>query len=228
MTTPSSPSPISFSDIYSEANGAAPSPSFGTTGSFGTLASDSYFDGPNGFNTIVYNAWGQSKGIDGIYAVQGLGATPIQFSDYRSVAYYYDQVNTKISLQIIGLPGLVPPSSDFTVTLRYMDSTLAYTYAQGASFVPAGTTYGPIDISTPTTPLIYGCNWQLEVDPVPLYAGGANVQMDINGIGVMPAQAINPGPPNLYNYNVGFANEFMQLNYPSAGLIGSLVVITIT
>lgn len=224
MTTPSSP--ISFSDIYSEANGVAPSP--GSTVSFGTLASSSYFDGPNGFNTTGYNAWGQARGINGIYAVQGLAATPIEFNDYRNVSYYYDQINTKISLQIIGFTSLVPPNCDFTVTLRYMDSTRAYTYAQGSSFVPVGSTYGPIDISTPSTPLIYGCNWQLEVNPVPPYTGGANVNMDINGIAVMPAQVINPGPPTLYNYNTGFANEFMQLNQPNAGETGSLVVVTIS
>ena len=225
MTTPSSP--ISFSDIYSEANGVPPSPSFGTTGSFGTLASDSYFDGPNGFNTIVYNAWGQAKGIDGVYAVQGLAATPIQFNDYRNVSYFYDQVNTQISLQMIGFPNLAPPNCDFTVTLRYMDSTLTHTYAQGSSFLPVGTVFGPTDISTPTTPLIYGCNWQLEVNPAPFYAGGAQVNMDINGVPVFPPTPINPGPPTLWDYN-SFSNEFMQLNQPAAGLTGSLVVITIS
>jgi hypothetical protein len=221
MTTPSSP--ITFGDIYIEANGTAPvSDTY-----FNTLATGSYFQGPNGNNTIAYNAWGQSLGNDGIYAVQALPATPIEFNNYRSVAYYYDQINSQISLQIIGFQSLSPPNCDFTVTLRYMDSTLAYTYAQGSSFVPVGSTYGPIDISTPTTPLIYGCNWQLEVNPVPPYAGGANVNMDINGIPVLPGAPINPGPPQFWDYN-GFANEFMQLNQPNAGQIGSLVVITIT
>ena len=222
MTTPSSP--ISFSDIYSEANGGSP----GSATSFQTLALSSYFEGPNGFNTIAYNAWGQSKGDDGIYAVQGLAATPIEFNNYRNVSYFYDQVNTQISLQIFGYPSIMPPGCDFTVTLRYMDSTVTYAYAQGSSFVPVGSGFGPIDISTPSTPLIYGCNWQLEILPGPMYFGGANVNMDINGIAVMPTQAINPGPPNLWNYNVGFANEFMQLNQPAPGLIGSLVVITIS
>ena len=225
MATPSSP--ITFSDIYSEANGVPPYQYFGTTGSFGTLASDSYFDGPNGSNTITYNAWGQSKGIDGVYAVQGLGATPIEFRDYRNVSYFYDQVNTQIKLQMIGFPNLTPPNCDFTVTLRYMDSTLTYTYAQGSSFMPVGSVFGPIDISTPTTPLIYGCNWQLEVAPDPFYGGGAIVTMDINGTTIMPPQPINPGPSNFWDYNTGFANEFMQLDQPAVGLTGSLVVITI-
>jgi hypothetical protein len=221
MTTPSSP--ISFSDIYSEANaGAAP----GSDTYFNTLATGSYFQGPNGNNTIAYNAWGQSLGNDGIYDVQGLAATPIEFNNYRSVAYYYDQINSQISVEMIGYP--VPiPNYDFTVTLRYMDSTLNYTYAQASSFLPSTQVYGPIDISTPSTPLIYGCNWQLEVNPDPGYPGGANVNMDINGVPVMPSQPIIPGPSNFYDYN-GFANEFIQLNYPSPGRIGSLVVITIT
>jgi hypothetical protein len=221
MTTPSSP--ITFGDIYSEANGVAPvSDTY-----FNTLATGSYFQGPNGNNTIAYNAWGQSLGNDGIYAVQALPATPIEFNNYISVAYYYDQINSQISVQIIGHPALPPHSYDFTVTLRYMDSTLNYTYAQASSFLPATQVYGPIDISTPTTPLIYGCNWQLEIIPDPFYPGGAFVNMDINGAPVMPPQTINPGPPQFWDYN-GFANEFMQLNQPNAGQIGSLVVITIT
>jgi hypothetical protein len=224
MTTPSSP--IGFSDIYSEANGASP----GSATSFKTLASSSYFDGPNGFNTIAYNGWGQSRGNNGIFNVQGLGATPYKFSDYRSIPYYYDQTNTQVIFNFTNnSPGFI--GNDFNFTLYYRDSTLTYSYLVAGAFIPNGSPPSTIQVDQPTTPLIYGCNWVLEIDANPPYPTGtkADLTITINGTNLLNPTPINTGK-NTFDYTGtggGLGNEYMQYNWPAGGLTGSYADILI-
>jgi hypothetical protein len=221
MATPSSP--IGFNDIYSEANGAAPS----TATSLRALATSSYFIGPNGSNTIAYNGWGQSKGINGIFNVQALGSTPIKFSDYRSIPYYYDQTNTQIIFNFVNNAPPIP-GNDFNVALYYKDSTLTYTYLVGSTFLPASSPPTTIQVDQPTTPLIYGCNWYLEVIANPPYPFSlkVDVSMAINGTNVLNPTSVNTGT-NTFDYTTGVANEYMQYDWPSSGLTGSYADILI-
>jgi hypothetical protein len=222
MTTPSSP--IGFSDIYSEANGAAPS---SATSLAAFTKNHSWFDGPTGFNNVSYYSWGQSYGIDGIYNVQGLSATPIKFDNYRSIPYYYDQTNTQISFQFINNSFPFPPGNDFNVLLKYMDSSLTIEYASAASFMNAGgPPFGPQEISNGSTPLIYGCNYYLEITANPPYAGGVPVRLTINGNNVFGSpQVINSGI-NTYDYT-SFSNEYMTPDWPVTGATGSYALVEI-
>ena len=222
MTTPSSP--IGFSDIYSEANGASP----GSATSFKTLTSSSYFDGPNGSSTIGYNAWGQSKGIDGIYAVQALGTTPYKFSDYRNINYYYEQTQYQISLQMINNAPPGPPG-DFNIQIFYMDSSLTYNYLMfGTLLNGGGTTFGPTEISNTSTPLIYGCNWKIQIDSSPAYTGGNFLDLQINGVSLIPNDPIPPTfpAPTFWDYTT-WGNEYMTLDQPVTGATGSFIDIRI-
>jgi hypothetical protein len=222
MATPSSP--IGFSDIYSEANGTTP----GSATSLNTLAKQSYFTGPNGSNAISFNAWGQNLGIDGIYNVQALASTPIKFDDYRNVSYFYDQTNTQISLYIVN-NGPPPPTGDFNITMYYMDSSLTYNYNVGGAFVPGGgNSFGPNEISSPGTPLIYGCNWKLQIDSNPFYTGGNFLNLFINGNLLINNDPIPPTfpAPVFWDYNT-WGNEYMALNEPVGGATGSRIEIFI-
>ena len=217
MATPSSP--ISFDRIYSEANGVAPvSPT-----SFEELTQNSYFAGPNGANTIGFNTWGQGYGIDGIFAVQALAANPIKFSNYRNVSYFYDQSQYQVTLEINNTT-----SDDFIITMYYMDNTLTYNYLVANTPILPSSTFGPTDITFSTTPLIYGCNWNLQVEQNPMYSGNADIRLQINGntlINTVPIPATFPAP-TFYDYNI-YGNEYMTPNFPT-GATGSVIDIDIS
>ncbi len=72
--------PISFGDIYSKANGSTPA---GAT-SFATMSALSYFEGPNGDNTISYNAWGRNGNSSAANRIYNL--TPAS-SDFKFGAF---------------------------------------------------------------------------------------------------------------------------------------------
>ena len=222
MATPSSP--IGFSDIYSEANGATP----GSATSLAAITSGgSYFDGPNGNAGNAFNAWGQSYGDDGIYSVQALSATPIKFSDYRNVSYFYDQTNTQISFEVVNNNGTYA----FEVIMDYMDTSLNYSYlsTNTGGLLSPSTTYGPTEASLSTTPLIYGCNWRLTINPESGYTSPtATIRLDINGSTLFSGITINPaGTPTIEDYNA-WGNEYMTLDQPVSGATGSLIYVRIT
>ena len=78
---------VKFSDIYAEANGSYSSGVL----SLATMSFFSYFQGPNGSNTISYNAWGQgqSSGANRIYNTSAK-TTNIQVGDFTGDTYFYD------------------------------------------------------------------------------------------------------------------------------------------
>jgi hypothetical protein len=222
MATPSSP--IGFSDIYSEANGAAP----GSATSLRALATSSYFIGPNGSNTIAYNGWGQAKGDDGIYSVQALSATPVSFNDYRNVSYFYDQSQYQVSFEVQNNNG----TYGFDVIMDYMDTSLNYSYLftnTGGGLLSPSTTYGPTEASLSTTPLIYGCNWRLTINPDSGYTSPtATIRLDINGSTLFSGININPvGTPTIEDY-ITHGNAYMTIDQPVSGATGSLINIRIS
>ena len=219
MATPSSP--IGFSDIFSEANGIPP----GSATSFKTLASSSYFNGPGGSNTIAFNAWGQARGNNGIYSVQGLAATPIRFSNYRNISYFYDQSQYQSQWSIDNQCAAGPPDYDFNWYFSFNDTSLTYTYLSQGGLIGGGQNLPQQEATNPTTPLIYGCNWYLQVDTSPSYPGDAFVDLTINGNALMFNEPMaNPGPfTETFDYT-NFTNEVMRANSPT-GATGSVVEI---
>jgi hypothetical protein len=217
MATPSSP--IGFSNIYDEANGTVPV----SATSLEDLTQFSYFSGPNGSNVIGFNTWGQNKGDDGIFAVQGLAANPIKFSNYRNVSYYYDQSQYQVTLEVNNNTG----GDDFTITMNYMDSTLTYNYLIANTPILPSSTFGPQDMTISTTPLIYGCNWNLQVEQNPFYSGNADITLYINGVVLINKVAIPATfpAPTFYDYTT-YGNEYMTIGQPS-GATGSVILIDI-
>jgi hypothetical protein len=217
MATPTSP--LEFSDIYSEANGVDPvSPV-----SFSVLTSNTYFAGPNGANTQNFNSWGGGSGIDGIYSVANNGQATDRFSPYRNVSYYYDQSQYQVTLEVINNSG-----NDFNITMYYMDSSLVYNYlVMNTGPVFGSSTFGPTDLSTNMTPLIYGCNWKLQIDQSPFYGGGNDVRMTINGATLLNTLPISPTfpAPEFWDYQT-YGNETMLENFPT-GATGSVIEIRI-
>ena len=225
MATPSSP--IGFSNIYSEANGVAPV----SATSLDTLAQRTYFQGPNGTNAVGFNCWGQGEGNNGIYAVQSLTGNLISFNNYREVSYYYDNNQYQVSLNIINNTS----TDDFTVTVYYMDTTLTYNYlVMSAGTIFPASSFPAQVVSQTNSPLIYGCNWNLQIESNPFYAGTADVSMDINGVGVLGATTIPAAFPTpvFFDYTSN-TNEFMTPGYPTGvptpitGVTGSEIIIDI-
>jgi len=220
MATPSSP--IGFGRIYSEANGLSPS----SQTSFADLAQTSYFSGPGGSNTIAYNAWGQAQGINGIFAVQGLSANPNKFSSFRNVSYFYDQTQYS-SLWRIDNNCAAFPDYDFNYLFEFKDSSLTYSYCTNGGLINGATSTGFFEATNPTTPLIYGCNWYLQVDTGPQYTGDASVTLTINNNLIMNKEPMaNTGPyTEMFDYTT-YGNEYMTVGQPSGVITGSRVEIT--
>ena len=219
MATPTSP--LEFSDIYSEANGVDPvSPV-----SFSVLTSNTYFAGPNGANTQNFNSWGGGGGDDGIYSVANNGQATTHFSPYRNVSYFYDQSQYQISLQVDNNSG-----NDFIVTMYYMDSSLTYNYLVASTSGPvlASQTFGPSEMSLSTTPLIYGCNWKIQIDPNPFYSSGTTFRLDMNGTTLFSGITIIGFPiPTIEDY-ITHGNAYMTIDQPSNPATGSLIYVRIT
>jgi hypothetical protein len=116
---------ISLTSIYEEANGVG---TMGTDVSFATLASCSYFDGPNGSNFISYNAWGQGTmtGDNRIYGLTNLSAN-YSFQNFSSKTYFYDNSTFQVTLNITNNLISTPPppfpiDNDVNVNIELWDS----------------------------------------------------------------------------------------------------------
>ena len=222
---------VKFSDIWSEANGTYTSGSSPVL-SLNTMSFFSYFSGPNGSNTINYNAWGQGEGA-GANRIYGTSAktTLIQVGDFKGRNYFYDSLNARlaqIDATYNGPAPLIPPDApdayDFNITLRCYDSSFTYNYISagfqaGYNFTPTTTQFQINNVS----PMIDTYYWILDIDTSPSYPGSAgNVTCDftINGNAIFSGVTINFGNNNFDSNTYGTAN--ITLNYPTAGRTGSL------
>jgi len=198
MTVPSSNIQLA-NDVYAEANGGYSS---GQVELF-ELGFQSYFNGPNGANTIAYNAWGRGVG-SGANRIYGTTATStnINLNGFAGLTYFYDnstfQVTLNVSNNLISnLPPNPTPFVDNTiaVNLELYDSTITYMYIQqGSGTVNApGSNLGIVASST-SDPIIFRGYWKVKIGGIdPSFAGG-NADIKINGTTKVSAGSLPAGP----------------------------------
>jgi hypothetical protein len=186
-------SDISLTSIYEEANGIG---TMGTDVSFATLASCSYFDGPNGNNFISYNAWGQGTmvGNNRIYDLTGLPSN-YSFQNFSGKTYFYDNSTFQVTLNVTNNKSNPPPPVDnaVNVNIELWDSNFLYQYITGGGIAMAmapGIFNGAI--SQTDDPIIFRGYWKVTIGTNPFFAGGT-ANLSINGTSKFTGQAIPPG-----------------------------------
>lgn len=212
---------IGINAIYNEANVGAGTPA---NESAGDLFRYSYFEGPNGNNTISYKAWGQYGNTLGSNRIYPLTATStnLNFGAYSGLMYYYDNSTYTGSVRVQNMkvappfPPPTPPSAnDFVVEVFIYDSTFTYQYMSQTG-INANAQPGGYDqtftLSSPgSTPLISQIYWTVNIGTDQFYPGGATVQILINGVSLV-STALTPLQPPSGNsfssstYGVGTVN----------------------
>ena len=183
MTIPSTNIELA-NDVYAEANGGYSS---GQVELF-DLGFQSYFNGPNGANTIGYNAWGRGVG-SGANRIYGTTATStnMNLNGFAGLTYFYDNSTFQVTLDVVNNLVSTPPppfpvDNDIDVTLELYDSTLTYMYIQqGSGMVNAPGNTGNIIASSTSDPIIFRGYWKVKIGGVaPSFAGGS-CDINING-----------------------------------------------
>ena len=171
-------------DVYAEANGGYSS---GQVELF-DLGFQSYFNGPNGANTIGYNAWGRGVG-SGANRIYGTTATStnMNLNGFAGLTYFYDNSTFQVTLDVVNNLVSTPPppfpiDNDIDVTLELYDSTLTYMYIQqGSGMVNAPGNTGNIVASSTSDPIIFRGYWVVKIGAgFPTFAGGS-CNINING-----------------------------------------------
>lgn len=171
-------------DVYAEANGGYSS---GQVELF-DLGFQSYFNGPNGANTIGYNAWGRGVG-SGANRIYGTTATStnMNLNGFAGLTYFYDNSTFQVTLDVVNNLVSTPPppfpiDNDIDVTLELYDSTLTYMYIQqGSGMVNAPGNTGNIIASSTSDPIIFRGYWVVKIGAgFPTFAGGS-CDINING-----------------------------------------------
>ena len=183
MTVPSSNIQLA-NDVYAEANGGYSS---GQVELF-NLGFQSYFNGPNGANTIGYNAWGRGVG-SGANRIYGTTATStnMNLNGFAGLTYFYDNSTFQVTLDVVNNLVSTPPppfpiDNDIDVTLELYDSTITYMYIQqGSGMVNAPGNTGNIVASSTSDPIIFRGYWVVKIGAgFPTFAGGS-CNINING-----------------------------------------------
>jgi hypothetical protein len=200
MTIPSSNISLS-NDIYGEANGGYSSGEV----SLNDVSFYSYFAGPNGSNSISYNAWGagENSGLNRIYGTTVHTGTAYNWkmSEYSGLTYFYDNSTYQVTLEATNnLPApTIPPDPpdlyDVNVNVELWGEGFSYQYIAGGGQVTSnGGTYGPSSISQTDDPIIFRGYWKVVISGVnPMFAG-CNADLSINGTSKFSGQAVSGGP----------------------------------
>jgi hypothetical protein len=184
-------------DIYGEANGGYSSGQV----SLNDISFYSYFAGPNGTNSISYNAYGkgENSGLNRIYGTNA-AANPDDMGDFSGVTYFYDNSTYQVTLNVTNNktnpPPFPPPPVDnaVNVNVELWGEAFSYQYLAGGGMAMAPGTYGPSAVSQPTgDPIIFRGYWKVIVSGAnPSFAGGS-VNIDINGTSHVSGQSIPAG-----------------------------------
>ena len=185
-------------DIYGEANGGYSSGQV----SLNDISFYSYFAGPNGTNSISYNAYGkgENSGLNRIYGTNA-AANPDDMGDFSGVTYFYDNSTYQVTLSVTNNktnpPPFPPPPVDnaVNVNVELWGEGFSYQYLAGGGMAMAPGTYGPIAVSQPTgDPIIFRGYWKVTVSGAnPSFAGGT-CNISINGTSKVSGGSIPGGP----------------------------------
>ena len=184
-------------DIYGEANGGYSSGQV----SLNDISFYSYFAGPNGTNSISYNAYGkgENSGLNRIYGTNA-AANPDDMGDFSGVTYFYDNSTYQVTLNVTNNktnpPPFPPPPVDnaVNVNVELWGENFSYQYLAGGGMAMAPGTYGPIAVSQPTgDPIIFRGYWKVTVTGAnPSFAGGT-CNISINGTSKVSGGSIPGG-----------------------------------
>lgn len=193
--------------LFFEANAAFPNPD---EASLNDLSFFSYFAGPNGSNSITFNAYGrgEASGANRIFGTDAVGASNVDMNDFKGVSYFYDNSASAISLTIantlaVPTPPVPPDFNDFSVTLSLDSSSGAFQYATGSFGAIAGNTTGPNNISNAnSTPIIFRGYWEITIQALNPGAPSCEATLAVNGVNIFAGENVAGGgnPPTVFDY----------------------------
>jgi hypothetical protein len=183
-------------NIYGEANGGYPG---SVVVSLNDISFYSYFAGPNGSNSISYNAYGkgENSGLNRIYGTNAV-VTPVDMDDFKGVTYFYDNSTYQVTLDVVNNLVSTPPppfpiDNDVNVNIELWDDGFTYQYMAGGGMAGAPGTYGPSSVSQTNDPIIFRGYWKVVISGAfPSFAGG-NADLTINGTSFFTGQAVAAG-----------------------------------
>lgn len=196
MAVPSSNISLA-NNVYGEANGGYTSGQV----SLNDVSFFSYFAGPNGTNSIAYNAWGQGEntGLNRIYGTS-VKSTNIAMGDFANLVYFYDNSTYQVTLSVTNNktnpPPFPPPPVDnaVNVNIELWGEAFSYQYLSGGGMAQAPGTYGPSSVSQTNDPIISIGYWKVTVGGAgPSFAGGS-CNISINGTSKVSGGSVPSGP----------------------------------
>jgi len=171
-------------DIYGEANGGYTSGQV----SLNDISFYSYFAGPNGTQSISYNAYGrgENSGLNRIYGTNAV-SNPDDMDDFKGVTYFYDNSTYQVTLYVNNTlvnsnppPPAPPIDNAVNVDIELWGEGFSYQYLLGGGMAQAQGTFGPTAVSQTTDPIIAIGYWKVKVTGAnPSFAGG-NCNISIN------------------------------------------------
>lgn len=217
MAVPSSN--IKMSDIYGEANAGFPPSDLAAS----DLFKRSYFEGPNGSNTISFNGWGQygaTSGADRTYLINA-GNTNNNFYQFAALQYYFDNIVYANYVDLVNnlvapSPPNPPDENDLQVYCYLWDSTKTYLYSQFQTLLFAGGSASQI-FSNTTEPMIAIGYWEVIIQPVSGGFGGTTCNININNTGKVSGGTVNATGATSFDWQTYGSEPF---NSSSSGYEG--------
>jgi hypothetical protein len=185
-------------NIYGEANGGYPGSG---VVSLNDISFYSYFAGPNGTNSISYNAYGkgENSGLNRIYGTNAV-SNPDDMDDFKGVTYFYDNSTYQVTLSVTNNktnpPPFPPPPVDnaVNVNIELWGQAFSYQYLSGGGMAQAPGSYGPASVSQTNDPIIAIGYWKVTVGGAgPSFAGGS-CNISINGTSKVSGGSVPSGP----------------------------------
>ena len=198
MAVPSSNISLA-TNVYGEANGGYSSGEVSLT----DVSFFSYFAGPNGTNSIGYNAWGvgENTGLNRIYGTTYHSSGNYAINDFAGLTYFYDNSTYQVTLSVTNnktnpppFPPGPPVDNAVNVNIELWGQAFSYQYMSGGGMAQAPGTYGPSSVSQTNDPIIAIGYWKVTVGGAgPLFAGGS-CNISINGTSKVSGGSVPSGP----------------------------------